>query len=343
MLHWLGFSTAALSAKECPGTPYLHVVLLGTLGTAGLGPTAHSGHFKLIHRARNPPAPGCHKRHSRIIQCAPITSQGERRMAWGRRITLWGRKSCGELSSPMLTQKRWRDMSPGSHQPSLTVRLALDPQRDVLTRRELHEVLHRLLAGQVLETGVVHLHGKAPRRVPPVGWRAWVPAWSQGLRAGGGLGVGGGTGLCYPSACHNPWVTLRMVPLAPAPCWVLAQCWGQDHPLQHCLEMMLSGRSPNSMRGIGHRTDRDKPGIKASSATPTARYLQDLVPFLDALAVSRASLLHTRHEDAHVVPTSQLQPHAPGLHKLHNSGVRTVPAKGRLQSAWWSHTGGHQC
>lgn len=83
------------------------------------------------------------------------------------------------------------------------------------------------------------------------------------------------------------------------------------------------------MRSIWHGRDREKPGTKSFSATPTPRYLQDLVPFLDALAVGRAPLLHTRHEDAHVVPTSQPQPHAPGLHKLHHSGVRTVPARGR--------------
>lgn len=153
-----------------------------TLSTHGaLGHTGNSGirphNTVAISQSQKPPCSRMppHRWFSRVIQCSPITSQGERRMAWGRRTALWGRKSCGELSSPMLTQKRWRDMSPGSHQPSLTVLLALDPQSDVLTRRDLHEALHCLLTGQVLETGAVHLRGKALRCVPPVGWRARLP------------------------------------------------------------------------------------------------------------------------------------------------------------------------
>lgn len=58
-------------------------------------------------------------------------------------------------------------------------------------------------------------------------------------------------------------------------------------------------------------------------------YLQDLVTFPDALAVSQAPLLHARHEDAHIVPTRQPQPHTLGLHKPHDPGVGAVPAMGK--------------
>lgn len=70
------------------------------------------------------------------------------------------------------------------------------------------------------------------------------------------------------------------------------------------------------------------PATETFGAVPIPRYLQDLVPFPDALALSRAPLLHARHEDAHVVPPSQAQPSALGLHKVHDPGVGAVPVGG---------------
>lgn len=58
-------------------------------------------------------------------------------------------------------------------------------------------------------------------------------------------------------------------------------------------------------------------------------YLQDLVTFPNPLAVSQAPLLHAGHEDSHIVATRQPQPHALGLHKLHDPGVGAVPATGK--------------
>lgn len=81
-------------------------------------------------------------------------------------------------------------------------------------------------------------------------------------------------------------------------------------------------------RGDGFQTQEGwgRSGCNSVWSRSSPRYLQDLVSFPETLAVSRAPLLHTRHEDAHVVPTSQPQPDALGLHEVHDPGISAVPA-----------------
>lgn len=73
-------------------------------------------------------------------------------------------------------------------------------------------------------------------------------------------------------------------------------------------------------------------------------HLQNLISLLDALPVSRAALLHPRHEDAHVIAPSQPQPDGCAFGKADHPGVGAVPGRGgrgrvRLEGAGRGYAG----
>jgi len=167
--------------------------------------------------------------------------------------------------------------------------------------------------------------------VPRAGWEreqvpvTHVPATTP-VNPGEGLWAGRG-GAWTPLGVSRVPATgpsPRAVPTEPA-CWLRPMGTSADPKRCPAGEIQTPGRG--RPRGTGPAA--------AFGAAPGPGYLQDLVPFPDALAVGRAPLLHARHEDAHVVPAGQPQPNALRLHEAHNPGVSAVPATGTARSAQW--------
>lgn len=286
--------------KRAMGAPYLRVVLLGMLGTAGPDPPAHAGPSGLSHGARKPRAPGCQGTNCTPGWSGPLPSPlRRRRRVWGKRTTLRGRKSRGASSGSDACSEKTEDGEREARDDtschSLSCLLWI---RSVMSSPGGSFKRYCTASSRVRFWKLVSFacRGKTLRHDPPVGQRDGVPAGSWGLQGG----RGSLPPKCLPQAPGDPGDSPSGWHLHPAGC-------------QH---------------SAGDRTG----------------YLQDLVPFLDALAVGRAPLLYTRHEDAHVVPASQPQPHALGLHELHDPGVGAVPATGEAAvspAVRQGHAGGH--